>query len=193
MKEKILLSIIEKNYADGKKDKCIKHMNQYFKKHYDISKLLLSGIKYEFYLENVKYLADFINDSYTEKEIAVFAEFGLTNFIQKLLDNNWGGLNKAILFGYVPALINYDNLKDITYSNLYNLYGKEASDDILRRFNENIDLVHSLRLYEDKKDYNKTIKNEKIIFVEETDKEQIFRFVDSKEINKAEFIINKKM
>lgn len=38
----------------------------------------------------------------------------------------------------------------------------------------------------DKKDGSKDIKNEDIIFVEETDKEQIFKFVDSKEINKNE-------
>lgn len=152
MKEKLLLSIIEKNYADGRKDKCIKYMNQYFKKRYDISKLLLSGVNYEFYLENVNYISDFINEFYTEKEIAVFSKFGLTDFVQKLLDNNWGGINKGILFSYVPSLINYDNLKDIPYNMLYDLYDKENNSDILRRFNENIDLEHALKLYKNKKE-----------------------------------------
>lgn len=152
MKEKLLLSIIEKNYADGKKDKCIKYMNQYFIKHYNLEKLLLSGVKYEFYLENVKCLADAIQGSYTEEEIAVFAEFGLNNFIQKLLDNNWGEINKSILLCYVPSLINYDNLKGIPYNMLYDLYDKENNNDILLRFNENIDLIHALKLYQKKKE-----------------------------------------
>ncbi len=42
----------------------------------------------------------------------------------------------------------------------------------------------------EKKDDNKVIKNEDIIFIEETDKEQIFKFIDSKEIGENEPIKN---
>lgn len=42
----------------------------------------------------------------------------------------------------------------------------------------------------EKKDDNKVIKNEDIIFIEETDKEQVFKFIDSKEIGENEPIKN---
>lgn len=42
----------------------------------------------------------------------------------------------------------------------------------------------------EKKDDNKVIKNEDIIFIEETDKEQIFKFIDSKEIGENEPVKN---
>lgn len=42
----------------------------------------------------------------------------------------------------------------------------------------------------EKKDDNKVIKNEDIIFIEETDKEKIFKFIDSKEIGENEPIKN---
>lgn len=42
----------------------------------------------------------------------------------------------------------------------------------------------------EKKNTNKNGKNEKIVFVKETDKEQIFKFVDSKEVSGNESTIN---
>lgn len=150
IEEKILLLEIEKCYKKGNNIKCVKLVNKYFLKHYNLEKLLnLNLYSWDsFFLNNAKHLADAIQYSYTEEEMAVFS----TSFIQKLLDNNWGGINKGVLFGYVPALINYDNLKDIPYNMLYDLYDKENNSDILRRFNENIDLEHALKLYKNKKE-----------------------------------------
>ncbi len=160
MKEKRLLSKIEKNIAKGDRAKCIHFLNSYFKKRYDLKILLTSGVQYKYLLENVNFLADSIQEFYSEEEISVFAEFGLTNFVQKLLDNNWGGINKGALLEYVPELINYDNLKDLTYDRLYDLYVKYGNDDVMRKFTEETDVEKGLKLYKNKNaEINKNIKN----------------------------------
>lgn len=163
MREKILLNKIEKSYIKGDKAKCIELLNNYFKKRYDLKRLLTSGIQYTFLLENVRALADCIQEFYSEEEISIFKEVGLTEFIQKLLDNNWGGINKSALLRYVPELINYDNLKGIPYNNLHDLYEQHDKSDILDRFKDDVNDKMSFDLYKKRKgNLNQAIKE--IIF-----------------------------
>ncbi len=189
MKEKLLLISIEKSYINGKKEKCIRLMKSYFKNRYNISKLLTTGVEYEFYLKNVKSLADNINESYNEKEISVFADFGLIDFVQKLLDNNWGSINKGILLCYVPSLINYNNLNGIPYNILYDLYEKKQSDDILRKFNEEIDVVHALNLYKSKKE-NINLKIKYILLIKFYESENYINYYNELNEKDKELFIN---
>lgn len=164
MRENILLTKIKKNYSKGNKDKCIKLINKYFFKHYNIEKLMSLPILKSFLIDNVDLYANSIISNYSEQEISILKKYDLLKVIQRLLDLDWGNIHKVVLFKYVPELINYDNLKSISYNNLHDLYEKENNNDILHRFNDDVNAEMGFDLYSKRKgQINNNIK--KIIFI----------------------------